>query len=177
VIVTLDGQRGVTAPPAEIADEVELYAREHDRHGTLHLVPFNKGRFVWMARFTLKSDDLRLQSYQKGLAPEPPTEDVFFVEHNPEAKRWEDQKIPLNIVEMGASGVRQFLERGNTWGRGQYSSVEDCLREVRKKNEANRDKIFNDARERSRHRQMDKRRSRLKIPFHRVGIDLMESNQ
>lgn len=176
---------GTEAPvaPVEIADEVEMYARESGRHATLHLVPteFRNGRVAsatWVARFTLRPDDPRMRLYQEQRIGDPPTEDVWFHIPKRNAEDWNHAYEPLNIVEMGASGVRNFLEKGNTWsGRGEFDSLTDQLRHVRQENDNSRQKNYDDARYQSRKRQVDKRRSRLKIPFLGVGIDLKKSNQ
>lgn len=155
-----------------------MYARENGRHATLHLVPTKTrhGRIVetvWVARFTLKPDDPRMRLYQEQRVAELPTEDVWFHEPRPNAEKWEDAYEPLDIVQMGASGVRQFLEKGNTWsGRGEFKSLEDQLRQARKDNAEQRQKVYDDARSQSQEHVKDKRRSRLKIPFLKVVTDL-----
>ena len=119
-----------------------------------------------------------MEPYQKGLEAEEPTEHVWFHVPNPEAETWQDAYTPLNIVEMGPSGVKTFLEKGNLWsGRGEYTSLEDQLDQVRKMNEAARSKNVAESRESSVKRAMDKRRTLLKIPFLRVGIDLGKSKR
>lgn len=169
--------------PVEIQEEVELYARESGRHANLIFVPteFVNGRLAngtWLVRFTLRSNDKRMQAYQEGRAAKPPTEDVWLHEHNPDegkpisGGRKQGPYKPLDIVQMGAGGVRQFLERGNMWGRGQFKSLEEQVREVQADNEAARLKFRADQKEASRYEQRDKRRWRLKIPFISVGVNL-----
>jgi len=132
-------------------------------------------------RFTLRPNDKRMQPYQEGRAAKPATEDVWLHEHNPDegkplrGGRKEGQYRPLNIVQMGSGGVRQFLERGNMWsGRGQFQSLEEQVRKVREENEAARLKFRAEQKEESRHEQRDKRRSRLKIPFITAGLNLLK---
>ena len=164
--------------PVEIADDVELWARQYGRHATLKFLPLliQDGRVVrgaWVVRLTLRSTDKRMQLYQLGVVAEPPTEDVWLVTPNPKegqpiagTELREPAVLGLNITQMGAGGVRQFLEKGDTWsGRGQYRSLEEQVRQVRAANAATREKFRADLKEESRLEQRDKRRWRLKIPF------------
>ena len=183
-LVVPRGRRSeLPTPPVEIADAVEMYARESDRHARLVFIPtVLLGRTVasgtWCARFTLRNSDTRMKLYNMGLAEKPPTEDVWFHVSNPRSKeRGQLDYMPLNIHEMGVGGVLQFLQRGNSWsGRGQYSSLEEQLRLVREGNEQMRLKNRADQKEASRYDQRDKRRSRYGIPFHTVEMDLKEDN-
>ena len=159
-------QRELPRPPWEIAEEVELYARESGRHAKLHFAPGGG----WVARFTLRPSDKRMRIYQELRTGKPPTEDVWF--HRPKPGGRVGDFIPLDILEMGASGVRQFLERGNMWGRGEYRSLEEQLRQVTEENEEGRLKNRAKAKEANRYMQRDKRRWRFKIPFLPVGINL-----
>jgi hypothetical protein len=172
-ILTLGRQCELPTPPAEIADEVELYARESGRTGRLEFVPiaFRNGRIadgIWRARFSLRPSDKRLSLYQEGRTGEVPTEDVWF-----RVKGMNGEMHALDITQLGASGVRNFLEKGNAWsGRGEFSSLEDQLRRVRAHNEATQDKVRTDARTEAQYEARDTRRSRLKIPVVPVGIDV-----
>lgn len=172
-------ESGLPQAPADIADEVELYARESGRHATLHFIPtLLMGRTVirgtWMARFTLKPDDPRLSVFQDGQAEEEPTDPVWF--HVPNEN--EGAIIPgtfdqhkegtyraLDIVAMGASGVRAFLERGNMLsGRGEFDSLEEQVTKVREHNREVKTKLRAHHKEENRHELAERRRSWLKIP-------------
>lgn len=161
--------------PVEIADTVEMFARESGRHATLHFIPtFSQNGEVitgtWMVRFTLKVDDPRLQLYRDGKVGEPPTEDVWL--HVPDDTRRSGYR-PLSLEDLGAGGVRTFLDKGNTWsGRGEYTSIEEHVRKAMAANEMMRQKNRAFQKEESRHEQKDKRRWRFKIPFLPVGIAL-----
>lgn len=166
------GRNGLPAPPVEVADEVELYAREYGRTATLHFIPTSG----WMVRFSLRCNDPRVQLFQQGEMGEPPTEDVWLHEPNPRGGQpdgrggREPTYLPLDIYQLGASGVRQFLERGNTWGRGQHESIESLVTTVRETEQAATEKLRATLKEENRHEQRDKRRWRFKIPFLPVGI-------
>mgnify|MGYP001560340629 CR=1 FL=1 len=168
---------GLPTPPVEVADEVELWARESGRHGTLHFVPTRLvGRRVvegtWLVRLSLRDNDKRMQAYQQGLAAEPPTEDVWLHEPDPVSPTG---YRPYTLGDLGASGVRQFLEKGNTWsGRGQFGSktLEGLAREAIDKNRNAGQVARTAAREECRLKLRDERRWRLKIPFLNVGISI-----
>ena len=181
MILTLGAQQELPAPPAEIADEVELWARQSGRHARLHFFPvsFRHGRIAqgtWVVRISLKPDDKRLKLYQErnrrspedGEVREPPTEDVWL--HESDGK---GGYRALNLTDMGASGVREFLEKGNMWsGRGQFGSLEEQLRKVNQDNEAARQKNRANAKDQALLRTADRRRSALGIPFVGVVADI-----
>jgi hypothetical protein len=183
IAVPLRGKQELPRAPVEIADAVEMYAREHDRHATLEFIPtwIDRGRVAagaWVARFTLRNSDKRMQLYQQGLAPKPPTEDVWFHVRNPKAATnpKEPDYFPLDIHQLGVSGIRQFLQRGDTWsGRGEFRSLEEQARLAMQSNTEMRERFRAEQKEASRLEQRDKRRSRFKIPFLRVGIDLKKT--
>jgi hypothetical protein len=156
---------GLPRAPWDIAEEVELFARESGRTATLHYIPGSG----WFARFSLRTNDPRMRLYQEGHAEAPPTEDVWF--HRPKPGGRPGDFIMLDIEQMGRSGVRTFLERGNTWsGRGEFDSVEDAARKAMEANRREREKLRADARENNRYAQREKRRWRFKIPFLRGGL-------
>jgi hypothetical protein len=175
--VTLQVRRnGLPVPPVEIADEVEAWARLSGRHATLHFIPtaFLRGRVAsgtWVVRLTLKPGDKRLLLYREGKVAEPPTEDVWL--HEPDASHHTGYR-PFDILQLGASGVRTFLEKGDTWsGRGEFRSLEEQLKKVNEDNAQAREKNRTDAREGARDEARDKRRQVLGIPLVGVLADLL----
>jgi hypothetical protein len=164
--------------PVEIADEVERFARDHDRHATTEFVPIlrrgNRVAGTWVARFSLKKEDKRMKLFQEGFMEKAPTEDVWFHVRNPRSQEHgQPEMLCLDIYQMGPSGVRAFLERGNTWsGRGEFSSLVDQTRLAREANEQMKEKNRRDQKEASRYRAREQRRRRLRIPLLPVGIDL-----
>jgi len=166
---------GWPIPPVEIADEVELYARAWGRHATVHFVPtlFANNRVfrgTWVIRMTLRPDDKRMKLWQEQKVNEPPTEDVWLHEPNPEVGKIiphtgnlrEPSFRPLNITEMGAGGVRAFLEAGNMWsGRNKIRSPEDELKHNQEMRRQATEKARADAQEAGRYIVADQRRSRF----------------
>lgn len=186
-IASPDGRvSGRPVPPAAIADEVELYARQSGRTATMDFVPLRiiRGRVaegVWRVRFSLRPNDPRMKLFQEGKAEKPPTEDVWL--HTPNPRR--GQKIegafgqreldylPLDIEKLGPSGVREFLERGNTWSeRGEYASIEEQAKAVQEHNDSIPAKNKAEQKEINRYQRREERRHRLKIPFLPIEIDL-----
>jgi hypothetical protein len=124
--------------------------------------------------------------FRDGRAEKPPTEDVWLHEPNPKAGqmvsgsfgRREPDFIPLDLEQLGPVGIREFLERGNTWsGRGEFSSVEDAHKKTLAHNDEMGRKIRRDARDDTRHDMRDRRRSWLGIPFLSVLKDIGSRKQ
>lgn len=157
---------GMIEIPWELQDEVELWARQYDRHARLHFIPV--GGFF--CRITLRPDDPRMKSFQEGLLeqPDPPGEDVWFNEGDGRG----GVKC-LDIREMGASGIKEFLEKGNTWsGRGEYDSIVEQQKKVAEANIEERGRLKAFEREENRKEQRSKRRWRMGIPFLSVLKDI-----
>lgn len=172
--MTLVVQRAeIPRAPTEFQDDVELWARQSGRHAKLVFVPteWKEGSIAagtWVVRIQLRSADPRLEMFQQGRVPEAPTEDVWI--HEPAQG---NTYKPLNIQQMGTSGLRRFLEKGNMWsGRGEFNSLEDQLRRTRADNEQSKRKFRRERRDSSVYRESQKRRWRLKIPFISVAINL-----
>ncbi len=145
--------------PIEIQDEVELWARKSGRHATMHFIPVGG----WFAIVSLHPHDPRMRAYQEGMAEEPPGEQVWF--HKTVAGRPGDFE-GMDILQMGPSGVRTFLEKGDTWsGRGEFRSVEQAARKAADHNVEQREKDRLFQREENRNEQRAKRRWRLGIPY------------
>lgn len=178
-----------SAPP-EIAEAVELYAREGGRTGSIRYAPYPLN--LWEARFSLKPNDPAMRAWQEGRASEPPTETVLFVEQNPDSgkrKSFVDDRgrrityvdgpfRAIDIRQLGAEGVRNFLQKGNTWsGRGQFASVGAAVDAAKEENDAMLAKNYDDALGNARHRaRIDRiqyaKKPGEKSPMTVVGIDL-----
>ena len=163
--------------PSAFQEEVELWARGSGRHAKLHYAPNG----TWFVRISLKSDDGRLSMYQMGLASEPMGEDVWLHlpnEHEGKVINGVRQGpyIPIDLEQLGVSGLREFLDKGDTWsGRGEYLSLIDQFRKVDEANEQARRRTREWHKEESRHEMRQSRRFRLKIPFLPVSVDLRAS--
>lgn len=155
------GRTEAPRAPAEIAETVALYGREHDRIATIE---FAMGPNLWLVKISLKPNDPRLIRYQQGLAPEPPVETVALQEPNPNAGKTingvrQGPFRALDIYQMGADGVRTFLERGNMLsGRGEHSSLEGAFRTADRINEEKRTNNRESAKAENRDRVREKRR-------------------
>jgi len=189
LIETRGGRSELPIASAEIQDEVELYARESGRHAKIHYVPteidIKSGEVLagtWRVDMTLRPDDKRNVTYQEGRMDKPPVEEIWIHDPNPSPKGPLDRYKARNIQQMGASGVREFLERGNIHsGRGEFSSMDDVIRKTDELNENKKQKRYDEAEDRVRMRSRDRRRSRLKkvhgkssFPFLSVAIDLLK---
>lgn len=171
---------GLPSPPVEIADEAELYAREWGRHGSLEFRPtmFYNGRIfrgTWVVKLTLRPNDKRLKLWQEQKTGDEPTEEVWLHEYNPDkgkpipatyGKLKEPEYRALPLEQLGAGGVRAFLERGNMWsGRGTITSPVEALKKGREDHATHLAKVKSSAKEEAGKMAVDQRRSRLKIPF------------
>jgi len=124
-----------------------------------------------------------MRLWQEGRAPEPPTEDVWFHEPNPdEGKvingRRQGPFIPLDIYLMGASGVRNWLEKGDTWsGMGVFRSIEEAFRKASESNKTAKEKFRADQKDQAVSEASDKRRQYLKIPLVPGGIERSQTTE
>ncbi len=175
-------QQELPKAPPDVSTAVELYARKSGRTAKLHFVPYGG----WFVDFELRPNDSRMTLWRDGKAEKPPSERVWL--HNPNPRRGqiipgthgerEPLYKPLNIYEIGAIGVTEFLERGNTWsGRGEHDSVVDVVVKVHEDNTAQREKYRQDHKEANRLQQRETRRSRFGLPFVSVLKNLMPSKK
>ena len=150
-------------PPAEFEEVVEMYAREYGRHATLEYIPPIN---CWTVEFTLKPDDPRMKGWKQGRLTEEPKEVVYLW-------RWskkQNQYVGYKLSELGTTGLREFLEKGNSWGRGQ--SLVDAVNEQEELRVKGDEKRRLEGRANARDLGMDKRRTELDIPYLGVDIDL-----
>jgi len=164
--------------PWDLQEEVELYARESGRTAKLHFMP---GVNTWFVRFSLRSNDKRMLAFQQGMAAEPPTEDVWFHRAaSPEDVTKQRASKPgdfvaLDIVQMGRSGIREFLDRGNTWsGRGEFASIAESRLKAKQAEKEAKEKLYRHQKDEARQMVKATKHHRLKIPVVPVGIDLKE---
>lgn len=164
-IITLGARSEAPRPPAEIAEEVEKYAREWDRSGSIELVRAPNGFVCWLIKFTPRPNDPKWLRYREGRGPEPHPELVWLMDN--------ETGKPLDIHQMGASGVRAYLEKGNTLsGRGEYGSVLEAIEQTSARNLEERDRFRQKMKEENRYERRQDRRRYLGIPQISPGIDL-----
>lgn len=154
------------APPAAIADAVELWARKSGRHARLE---WNRVTSWWEIHLSLKPDDPQMRAYREGKVGEEPTETVPLIE-------WDGEKgayAPIPIEQYGAAGVVFLLEKGDSWsGRGEFSSLQEAVTVAASRAREGRQRVKDQQRQWARDLGGDVRRSVLKIPYLPVGIDL-----
>ena len=150
---------GYPHAPHEFQEVVELWARGSGRHAKLHFTPGG----TWFVRISLKHDDPRMELYKLGLIEEPVGEDVWLhLSNAAEGKVINGERqspfIPLSLTDLGTSGLREFLEQGNTWsGRGEYMSLLEQRRRVNESNEDARVKNRAFQKEESRNEMRDRK--------------------
>lgn len=179
-------------PPPEIATEVELWARQRGRSARMQWVPTllfgtTAVRHVWVIHLELRPNDPKMLAFKEGRAEKPPTEQVWL--HVPnldkDGRSLEGKEIPntmglrepkmigVDINALGAAGVREFLERDDTWsGRGEHGSLMESLQATREHNADVRRKVKAEAREENRQALKEERRRWLGIPQIVAGISL-----
>ena len=169
--IALLGGHGDIRAPVEFADAVELYARQHGRHATMKFVrpPVN----CWVVEFELKAADPRLKAAQAQLTETP--KEIVYVWREERGKNWMKDKprfVGYKLDELGVTGLIAFLEKTNTWGRGEYKSHEAAAKDQADKAESSRERLAETHRKEAVARGMDQRRQALDIPFLPVGVDL-----
>lgn len=178
---------GRRVAPVEFRDAVEEFARKSGTHGDILWVgpPIS----AWQVRLTLKPGDPRLRSDH----PDDKYESVLLVEWvdpqkeptNPLTKklhrrdRWNrllPAYVSVELDDLGVQGVLDILEKGSLMtGRGEFKSAEEAVKKTREANQSAKDIARRKARIEAGARARDVRRQLQKIPFHRVGIDLTQT--
>lgn len=124
-------------PPVDIADSVELWARQQGRHARLFWHPLLK---CFCIEFQLRADDPRLRRIQDGTAKleSVPTESVPLHSWNPKTKRYE----AWDLEQRGVTGIIEHLDKANLLsGRGEYNTLWESMAAVEKKNAENRERM------------------------------------
>lgn len=168
--------------PFEIADAVELYAREFGRHGRIRFVPHVN---CWLVELSPIAGAPLMKAVQEGRLPEPEAwEAVWLQEANPNAGKVtgrgpngfpirEGPYRSLDIEQLGAAGVRAFLDRTNMFsGRGEAKSLEDAMRQTADAEAARVAKLRADAKDDAIHEARDRRSLYEHVPREVVGVDL-----
>lgn len=136
-IISLGHRRGTPTVPVEIRDAVEQWARTCGRHADIVFVPHTRPP-IPQVRIELLPHDPRLRAWQEGDADEKPVETVELVEWNDEKKCY----VGMNLTDLGAGGVVELLERGNTWsGRGEFSSIQEGVVAARAKKKSHLERL------------------------------------
>lgn len=131
---------------------------------------------AWVIEMTLKSTDPRMKLVQAGLAEEP-KEVIYLWREIPGTAKDKARFVGYRLEELGVTGVIQFLEKDNSWGRGQYRSLGEAVKHQEEKKEKALEKSEADHRDNAIRRGMEHRRQALGIPFLPVGINLPPDEQ
>lgn len=138
-IIIPGARRGAPSVPVEIRDAVEQWARSCGRHADIVYIPFTNPP-IPQVRIELLPHDPRLKAWQEGDADEKPVESVELVEWNDEKKCY----VGMNLTDLGAGGVVELLERGNTWtGRGEFDSIQEGVVAARARKVSNLERLKN----------------------------------
>lgn len=168
--------------PAEYAEAVEAWARDHGGHAKLKWMraPMN----CWAVILSYRPGDPRLKSSKDG---EPVLlHDYWTAEQwakrapararrHPRTNAIMAGSYAYELDELGVEGIRQRLDRGNMLsGRGQFGqqTPEQVGMAQVEKHHVRQEKRKADAMDNAGARARDKRRSLLKIPFLPVGVDI-----
>lgn len=156
--------------PPDIHEAVELWAREHGRHGRVVLIDHFDPPLP-QVRLTPPPGDPRKKQVQEG---EISREDA---EETVELHYWDEDKmqyVPYRLEELGVSGVMRILNRGNTWsGRGEFDSVEDAVDHAQEERKEAQKKLHEDRKDDLKHAARGPTRRRIMgLPAARVAEDL-----
>lgn len=171
--VRLIGSAGRIAP-VEYRDAVELYAREFGRHADIVWIPEIR---TWQVRFTLMPDDPL-----GGLEGEERFETVELVRPgtrpHPRTGQPMPYMAPIELEELGVSGLLEYLRKGNTWsGRGEYRSQAEAERKIEEANRERSERRAREARQTAIDRAQEERRLITGQPQVPVGIDLTQTTK
>ena len=146
--------------PWDIADAVEMWARE--KRGTHGRIAWNAVMRCPVIDFELKADDPRMKAYRDGRLKHEPKESIPLHYQ----KEGGGPFYPINLTELGVSGLMEMLDRANTWsGRGEFKSTMAAIAATERKNEALRDSIRAAAKDNARERAKDMRRQIFDLPM------------
>lgn len=150
--------------PHEIRDAVALWAQQWGRRGTIAM---NHALRCPVIELSLKADDPRMKAYQEGRLKHEPTECIPLHYQRTEADGSKSvHYFPLDLADLGVSGVLELLDRGNTWsGRGEYGSFKEAAQIMGEHNDKLRNMIKEAAVQEGRDRARDMRRQVFDLPL------------
>lgn len=153
-------------PPADVSEAVVRWFRDNGgRHARLE---WHGLLGCWVIHVTRRSDDPLQDLVRTGRIAEA-TESIAL--HRPAGPGL--GYAPMDLEQMGVSGVLEMLDRSNTWsGRGEYASLAEAVAAHGAAQRAQEEKMETDAYDNGRHWGAERRRHALGIPVVPVGIDL-----
>jgi hypothetical protein len=144
----------VRSIPYQITDAVELWAREHGRHGSVRRDP----RGFAVIELSIKDDDPRMKGWREGKLKSKPVDKVPLLYQKTFRDQYGKEQrsprySPIDLEELGVSGVLEILNRGNlASGTGEWRDLMQCVQSVAAKNDALKDSIMRAARDNARAR-------------------------
>lgn len=146
--------------PHDIRDAVELWARQN--RGTHGKIAWNLALNCAVIDFELRANDPRMKAYQDGRLKHEPKESIPLHFQKEGGGRF----FPINLMELGVSGIITLLDKGNTWsGTGEYPNMMKAIGAAERGNEQMKESIRAAARDNARDRYRDQRRQILGLPF------------
>jgi hypothetical protein len=173
---------GVPVAPGWAQEEAQSWASQYGRTADVVWVP---GMNCWDVQLSLRSSDPMLGAFNSGRTSEAPVEHVYLMEPNPfygqtvNGKKQINRYISILLEQMGPSGLREFLEKGDTWsGRGEFNGLMDAVNRNRAAASAAKDKLRDSNRNDAIDMGREVRRQVLGIPLIPVGVEIpKESNE
>lgn len=165
------GLGGVPVAPYQISDEVEDWARGRGRHASLEFIPTLS---CWAIRIELPPHHPSMKLYKDGLSQDarPPTEDVLLHEWSEDLNGY----VAMDIEQLGPSGIRELLEKGDTWsGRGEFASLTEAVEATIETNRRRRAEMQQYAQDVGEEMGAIHRRQALGLPFTPVLANLEPS--
>jgi hypothetical protein len=152
------------AIPSEIRDAVASWARQWGRHGS---IAFNHALKCAVIELSLKEDDPRLKPWKEGKLSHEPKECIPLHFQKPMGDGTKSvHYFPLNLDELGVTGIIEMLNRGNTWsGTGEYRSFKEAAQIMGEHNEKLKAQIKDAAIEEGRLRARDMKRQVFGLPL------------
>lgn len=161
--------RGVPTIPVDISNEVELFARQWGRHARME---WNVNLNAPVIHFSLPKDSKLWKMWQEGELDHEPTESVPLIEWDADNRKYG----PMNLEDLGPSGIRALLEKSNVWsGRGEHKDLVSSVGATIEKNRELREEGRKRAREIGMEIGWLSRRETLELPQSQVLIDLKSS--
>jgi hypothetical protein len=157
-------------PSVELADSVELWARQRGTHAKLHWHPLLR---CFAIDLDLANDDPRMKKWRSGELRRKPVESIPLHAWDKVQQRY----VALPIEEWGPTAlVERLTEADLLSGRGQYNTIYEALVARQKKNDALRERMQQEAYDVGRDVGSLGYRTMKGLPLVSVAADIQEEN-